>query len=216
MQIGHIIKSLDVPPHSKVLDIGCSKGFAARSMRGTNLDFYGIEITKKDAAIAKPYYKNIKICDLDDNIPSYRKEFFEIIIMADVLEHLKNPLYVINHFKKFLAKNGLIIMSTGNVANIWIRLNMLFGRFEYIDRGILDKTHIHLYTLKTFKKLAYEANFKVNKVFITPIPLPLISSFFSEGNALHFVHVMNYLITILWKKLFGYQFILICKRKNAR
>ncbi len=214
MQICHIIKSLDVAPHSKVLDIGCSKGFVARRMRDINLDFYGIEIDKKDATIAEPYYKNIKICDLDDNIPSYRKEFFEIIIMADVLEHLKNPLYVLNHFKKFLAKNGLIIVSTGNVANIWIRLNLLFGCFDYTNRGIIDKTHTHLYTLKTFKKLVQEANFMVNKIFVTPIPLPLISSLFSEGNALHFVHKISYMVTLLWKKLFGYQFILVCKKKK--
>ncbi|MBI2658441.1 class I SAM-dependent methyltransferase [Candidatus Woesearchaeota archaeon] len=213
MQIGDIIKSLGLKPNSKILDVGCSKGFAAKNLSSMNFDFYGIEMDKKDAKIAKPYYININICDLDLNPPEYKNEFFDAIIMADILEHLRDPLNALNHFRKSLKNGGWVIMSTGNVANLWVRINLLFGKFEYTDKGILDRTHTRLYTLKTFKRLAKDAGLEIKKIAVTPIPLPLVSSLFAKDGILYFLHKISYFLAILHKKLFGYQFILVCSKK---
>jgi len=212
MQIAEFIKSLGLLPHSKILDVGCSKGFLGKNLSKLNFDLYGIEMDKNDAKMARLHYKDIKICDLDFGMPVFKENFFDAIVMADVLEHLKNPLKALRHFKRF-SKNGYIIISTGNVANIWIRINLLFGRFDYTGKGILDRTHVHLYTLKNFKSLADEAGLGVKQVFVTPIPLPLVSDLFSKGNIFHLLHKINYMLAFLWKNLFGYQFILVCEKK---
>ena len=67
------------------------------------------------------------------------KEEFDFILFADVLEHLKDPKIVLQRSLPALKRTGEIIVSVPNIANIVIRLSLLTGRFDYCDRGILDR-----------------------------------------------------------------------------
>ena len=78
---------------------------------------------------------------------------FDCVVMADVLEHLRSAPVVLSAVKDLLADHGMIIASTGNVAHWYVRLGLLMGRFNYRDRGILDQTHVRLYTRRTFRRL---------------------------------------------------------------
>ena len=196
----------------RILDVGCSKGYIGKELVPFGHEMHGIEYDKKDAQAAKRYYKTIKVGDLDSLKLNYKKNFFDIIILGDVLEHLKNPLEVLAKLREFLKKDGIAIISTGNVANWYIRLNLLFGQFNYTDRGILDKTHLKLFTLKTFKKLVKEAKMRVVKVETTPIPLPLVIESTGPGKPLSFLHHINAGITKLSKTFFGYQIILVARK----
>jgi len=197
----------------KVLDIGCSKGFMGKKL-GSIHDFYGIDISKEDASIAKRYYKSIKIANLDETLPSYEKNSFDTIIMADVIEHLKNPLKAVLHFKKFLKNDGMLIISAPNIANAYIRLRLLLGNFDYEDRGIMDKTHLKFFTLKSLRKFVSVAGLSIAREDFTPIPLPIVNPVFSEGNLLGFMHDISYFISSLWKKMFAFQFVMYCKKKS--
>ena len=195
----------------KILDVGCSKGFIAKELKDENIEFYGIEYNKQDAKQAKRYYKEIKVLDLDKEKPAYQKESFDIIIMADIIEHLKDQ-NIVKYFTKFLKKQGLMILSTANVANIYIRLKLLFGNFDYEKRGIMDNTHVRFFTLKTFRQLAKQSNLKIIKEDFTPIPLPMVSSVFEEGKALNILHRLNYMKTRIFPKLLSFQLILYCRK----
>ncbi|MCL5070202.1 MAG: class I SAM-dependent methyltransferase [Actinobacteria bacterium] len=212
-----IIKYLNsINPHSKlnILDVGCSKGYVGEKFSGPNFTFYGIDISKTDAKIASKYYRQVKIVDLDvDKIP-YPPKFFDVIILADVAEHLKNPLKTVSSLKPLLKKGGVLIISTVNIANLYIRLRLLFGKFDYQEKGILDKTHLKLFTLKTFRNLAIEPGFKVIREEFTPIPLPLIDDNFSQGKPLYIFHLLNYLFAYLLPTLFCFQFILYCQKND--
>lgn len=209
--INHI-KSLKNKDKLKVLDVGCSKGFIARSLQNSNFDFYGIEFNSKDAKEARKYYKEMKIVDLDNKKIFYKENFFDIILMADIIEHLKDSLGTVKYFTQFLKKNGLMILSTANVANIYVRLKLLFGNFDYEERGIMDKTHLRFFTLKTFRKLAKEANLKIIKGDFTPIPLPMVASIFEERRALNILHKLSYAATKIFPKLLSFQLILYCRK----
>jgi hypothetical protein len=113
-----------------------------------------------------------------------------------------------------LNKNGKILISLPNVANIWVRLNLLFGRFNYSRVGILDESHLRFFTLETSKQIARDSGLEVLSTSVTPIPLPLILPATSKGRPLSFLHALNWGITRLRKTLFGYQFILICQSKG--
>ena len=212
MKIIIYIKNLDNGNKKlKILDVGCSKGFIAKSLQNNNFEFCGIEYNKEDAEEAKKYYKEIKVLDLDKEKPSY-KDSFDIIIMADIIEHLKDSAGAVNHFAKFLNKDGLMVISTGNVANIYVRLRLLMGNFDYEQRGIMDKTHLRFFTLKTFRKLAKEANLKIIKEDFTPIPLPMVHEKFREGKILNPLHKLNYHAMKAIPKLLSFQFILYCRK----
>ena len=211
MKIIDYIKSLN-NKKLRILDVGCSKGFVAKVLQGYNFEFYGIEYSKEDAKEGKRYYKKIKILDLDKEKPNYKNNSFDIIIMADIIEHLKDSLGVVKHFAKFLKKDGLMIVSTANVANIYVRLKLLFGNFDYEERGIMDKTHLRFFTLKTFRNLAKESGLKIIKEDITPVPLPMLHNSFAEGNLLNIFHKLNHASARAAPKLLSFQFILFCKK----
>ena len=67
----------------------------------------------------------------------------------------------LKHFKKYLKEDGIIIVSLPNVALWRVRLNLIFGKFDYTDYGVMDRTHLHLYTFKTAKELLSNSGFKV-------------------------------------------------------
>ena len=156
--------------------------------------------------------------DIDDKLDYQNAPFnlssFDVIIMADIIEHLKDPLKTIIYFKKFLKKNGLLIISVPNIANIYSRTKLLLGFFDYGERGILDKTHLKFFTLRSFRMLIKNSGLNAEKEDVTPIPLPTIIPIFSEEGMLNFVHRINYLLAVLWRRMFGFQFIVYCTIKK--
>ena len=111
-----------------------------------------------------------------------------------------------------LRKNCKLIISTPNVANIFIRIMLLFGQFNYGKRGILDKTHKRLFTLSSFKRLLVDTNFKIEKIIAIPPPFPLsISNNFLSKLLLTIFSLFNK----LRMSLFAFQFMLVVKSKPS-
>ncbi len=110
-----------VTPNSVVLDVGCATGKLGMNLsKNKNSICYGIEYDKESAEEAKKYNKMVVGMSLDnlediDSLP-FQKEFFDYIVFADVLEHLKYPEEVLGLFKKYLKKDGKIICSIPNIA----------------------------------------------------------------------------------------------------
>lgn len=140
-----------------VLDVGCNKGYLKQNCHDSN-EFYGIDSDEKALILAKQRGYNDVTCLNLDNVEKV-KEFvenenckFDVIVFADILEHLVNRSKVLNLFvQKLLKHDGKVIVSLPNVAHISIRIKLLFGDFTYYDSGILDRTHVHLFTSKTAK-----------------------------------------------------------------
>ncbi len=208
MKIISYLRNIDAK--LRILDVGCSNGFIGKQL-GKKHEFYGIDISGKDAAIARKYYKKVRVANIDSKKQIYNEGFFDVIIMADVLEHLKDPLGALLNFKRLLKKNGLVIISVPNVANIYVRLKLLLGNFDYEERGILDKTHTKFFTLKSFRNFIRESGLVIEKEDATPIPLPSINPVFSEGGLLSLLHESSYLSARAWKTMFSFQLIAYCR-----
>jgi len=101
-----------------------------------------------------------------DEIP-YPEGFFDIIICADVLEHLVRPDLVLMKFAKYLSKKGYVLASIPNIVNWYYRLKFLFGTFNYEESGILDKTHLRFFTLKTVKELFEASDYRIIRIDYT-------------------------------------------------
>ncbi len=136
----------------EVLDVGCNRGYL-KKLSPDNV-FYGLDYSLEDLEVAKKAgYKETYQVDLN-RIDGFKiDKSFELIVFGDVLEHLLDPKSILQNFiDNNLVDNGKVIISLPNIANLFIRLNLLFGRFNYQDNGILDKTHLHFYTLKTARE----------------------------------------------------------------
>ena len=193
-----------IAPGSKVLDVGCSSGQIGK-LAGRKAYFVGVDRDKQ--GLEKSGYSKKILLDIEKGLPKLNEKF-DFIVFADVLEHVVDPEKLLKSYTKYLAKNGKMIVSLPNIANIYIRLKLLFGSFNYQERGILDKTHLKFFTLKSAKILVLGAGFEIEEIKATPMPLGEVKSSY-----VIFCKPL-YCLTLLWPKLFGYQFIFKIKPKS--
>lgn len=154
----------------------------------------------------------IHVADLDGPLPELEGPF-AVILYGDVLEHLKNPMEVFTTLNRNLADGGTVIVSLPNIANIYVRLHLLIGRFDYQGRGILDRTHLHFFTRKTFRNFLAEAGLEVQEFTATPIPLPLVIPQRLHGRILAMAHALNAWVARHWMTMFGYQFVAVARKR---
>jgi 2-polyprenyl-3-methyl-5-hydroxy-6-metoxy-1,4-benzoquinol methylase len=161
----HRIIAKEVGENSLVLDVGCNDGYMAVGTSRSNT-FYGLDYSKESIEKTSKFYKGAVVYDLNHVTELPWDTKFDVIIMADVLEHLISPERTLDFFvRNYLKKTGTVIVSLPNIANWKIRLTLLFGHFNYTDSGILDKTHLHLYTHKTSKSLLKTADLEIRKCY---------------------------------------------------
>lgn len=208
-----IINWVEQERPSEVLEVGTATGYLTSELVKLGCAVTGIEQDAQMAEIARPYCRNMCVENIEE-MEFSRLGLYDAIVFGDVIEHLRNPRAVLEKLSGLLKPGGKILISIPNVANIWVRLNLLFGRFDYSRVGILDETHLRFFTLKTAKQLVVDSGLDVISTAVTPIPLPLILPVTSKGRPLSFLHLLNWGLTNLRKKLLGYQFILVCKPRG--
>lgn len=152
----------NVGKNKKVLDVGCSEGLLAKRMYQNNCTVVGIELDNEAALKAKSFCKEVIVGDVESAILNQKYlNHFDVIVFADILEHLKDPLRLLMTFKKYLNNDGYIIVSIPNITNWKIRLQLLFGKFEYKEYGILDNGHLRFFNEKGATKLVNDAGFEI-------------------------------------------------------
>lgn len=137
-----------------------------------------------------------------------------MIVYGDVLEHLSDPARVLASLNHSLREDGIVIVSVPNVAHIWVRLQLLLGRFDYADRGILDRTHLRFFTRRSFLRLLAEAKLALVELMPTPVPLTLLVPDRLHGPWLRALHALNALTARWWPGLFAYQFVAVTHRRG--
>lgn len=135
------------------------------------------------------------------------------IVMADVLEHLRSPAQALRLVRSALAEDGHLFLSVPNIANITVRLGLLFGIFEYRDRGILDHTHLRFYTVRTIRREIESAGFRIEEIRGSSVPIRLIAGRLTPEWLLRIAERTLTALTRLWRALFAYQVILVAVKK---
>lgn len=199
-----------LPVGSKVLDVGTASGTLARMCQNKSLRLFGVEPNASWAQVAAPLYERIWACSIDD-VEEGSLGGYDVVVLGDILEHLSAPDVVLQKLVGYQSPNSVFIVSVPNVANLWVRLNLLIGRFEYTDRGILDRTHLRFFTRKSLIAMIKSSGLEIVSIQVTPIPLELVSSLFvtPPGRLLHAVLAR---CTSLLPTLLGYQFIVEARK----
>jgi predicted TPR repeat methyltransferase len=150
-----------IEPDKKVLDVGCGPGKLGAALKEKKGLKVGIEVDKNLAEIAKPHYDELVFLDLEKLTGlNYPKGYFDVIVFADILEHLSEPEKILSILKEYLAPGGYILVCVPNVANWQVRLNLLFGRFDY-SPGILDGGHLRFFTQSSARELVESCGYRV-------------------------------------------------------
>lgn len=156
------IMAKQIKAGSNVLEFGPAAGRLTQYMKeklNCKIDIVEIDPTGYEKAII--YAEEGLLGDIETY--EWKEKFtgktYDYILFADVLEHLRNPQQVIMEAKNFLKEDGKIITSIPNVAHNSVIYNLLQNQFRYNNLGLLDDTHIHLFTYDTAKKMFEDAGF---------------------------------------------------------
>jgi SAM-dependent methyltransferase len=133
--------------YERVLDVGCGAGTnAAWYRRHGAREIVGIEIDATSAARAASVFDRV-ICDRVETALHTLGGSFDLIVCADVLEHLVDPWSVVRELGRFANASTCLAISMPNIRFVPALLRIAFGRgFAYEDQGIFDSTHLRFFT----------------------------------------------------------------------
>ena len=191
---------------SHVLDLGCSQGLLARPLTAKGVQVTGVDIARSERLAQELGDFHERDLERPLDLPTGR--IFDYVVISDVLEHLKERQQLLRGARRYLREGGRLIVSTPNIALWFYRLSLLLGRFEYGPRGVLDRTHVHLYTRSTFRREIEAAGFRIEKERVTALPFEVVFASTGRSSLVRNLAGSYHLLARLWPELFAYQFIL--------
>jgi glycosyltransferase involved in cell wall biosynthesis len=158
-----------VPDGAKVLDIGSQLPELARELRRKRCDVTVVGDSPPDVQT-----KNVRVIaqDLNDP-PKFDVREYEVVLMLDVIEHLRNPEKFLEDLRRQLDHAPKkLVLTTPNVAFLIPRLMLAAGQFNYGKAGVLDRTHTRLFTFRSIRHLLRDAGFRIKAIKGVPAPFP--------------------------------------------
>jgi len=157
----------------RILDVGCASGYFGEALKLRGHEVWGVEPDPTSATQARTRLDQVSGGTIEDFLGSadVADARFDVIIFGDVLEHTIDPADVLRRCSARLKEGGVVIASVPNVAHLAVRVMLLEGRWDYDDRGILDRTHLRFFTKASIAGLFSSAGFSVDALF--PVRLPL-------------------------------------------
>lgn len=206
-----LINMIDKPYDSyiNVLELGCGMGATLSKIKYLYPNSYvcGIEIVDKVA-----YYANllnpVKCADVETMEWDYEDNSFDYVIMGDILEHLRDPWSILNKVNKLVKTGGKIIISMPNVLHYSVILPLIIkGEFHYSDAGILDTTHLKMWTKKEIVSLVEDSGFTIENISYSSFTKP------TEKEEEIIKKLVEISETVKYEEYMAYQWILLaCKR----
>ena len=169
----HSAALAEVQAGQTVLDLGCAAGYMGASLRAKGCRVIGVD---RYPPVAWACLDEFIHHDLDT--PGFPRSLHDVdvVLALDLIEHLRSPeaFAAALYESASRAPSVKVVISTGNVAFIVVRLMLLLGQFNYGKRGILDLTHTRLFTRSSLKRLFEESGFQVISMRGIPAPVPLV------------------------------------------
>lgn len=157
---------------AKVLDLGCSHGLLAEEARKMGHEVTGVDIAKHDEVVERVDY--FVEADLSRGIPDEVGGGYDVIIAADVLEHVPEPEKLLAEIAGCLTTRGVLLVSVPNFAHWYPRLRVVLGIFDYDRRGILDRGHLRFFTRRSIEQMVTRVGFRVRRRQVVGLPFEVM------------------------------------------
>jgi len=204
-----VLRWIGEMPAGRVLDLGCSSGLLSERVRALGHRVTGVDVSPLPGVTDR--VDRFLIADLDRDLPPEVGEEapFDLVIAADVLEHVRDPARLLRQIAGVLVPGGTLIASVPNFGHWYPRIRTAVGLFDYDQRGILDRDHVRFFSRRSLLDLLRRSDFLVTRVEATGLPLEVISS---RDDALRRgMRRADSAAVGAWPTLFGYQFVVRCE-----
>jgi 2-polyprenyl-3-methyl-5-hydroxy-6-metoxy-1,4-benzoquinol methylase len=145
----------------KVLDVGCAGGYLGKKVKNLGNEVSGIDISDVSVKESKKVLDKAFVVDIQEEIFPFEANYFDIVILSEVIEHLFFPEIALEKIRMVLKENGKLIITTPNLLVFSNRIRILFGYFEYTEKGIIIPEHIRFFSHDSLVKFLKKNGFKV-------------------------------------------------------
>lgn len=205
---GVLLGWLEAREPSKVLDVGCSDGGFAQLTRRQGHHVTGVDLVEHAGVVDR--LDAFHTADLNAGLPADLPSQFDVVVAGDVLEHVIDPLSLLQELRDRLTADGEVLVSIPNFAHWYPRARVAAGRFDYDQRGPLDQGHVRFFTRRSFEKLVDRAGMRIVERVTVGSPVDVLErggasprvQRVAEG-----VGAADRAATRAWPTLFGYQFL---------
>ncbi len=152
----------------KILDVGCGDGFIGRILMDNGNDVVGVEI--HDEPIREARKKGMKVIKARAQKLPFKSNTFEIVVMAEVIEHFLETEAALAEVRRVLKPGGRVIITTPNFASFRDRILVLFGKLQAFSQ---HKDHVKFFNKERLIKVLDDCGFEVVKVYGSAFGIPL-------------------------------------------
>ena len=209
-----ILRWLEQMPPVRILDLGCSSGLFADQARRLGHRVTGVDV--HELPEVRRRVDHFVQADLDAGLPSAVDDAgpFDVVVAADVIEHVRRPERLMADMRRVLVPRGTLILSVPNFGHWYPRGRTALGRFDYDQRGILDRDHVRFFTRRTLLRLLRTTGFDVVRGDTTGLPLEALAR--GDGGFVRAVRRIDRMTVAARPTLFAYQFVYQCEKRDQR
>jgi SAM-dependent methyltransferase len=149
-----------------VLELGCAAGHMTRALKEQGCRVVAIDVDADAVRFAGEFADRALVEDIGADPPlTSLDERFDVVLAGDVLEHLPDPGRLLDRCRTLLRPDGYLVLSVPNVAHVDLRLALLQGYWDYRDWGLLDRTHLRLFTRRSLDRLLRDSGYVPVELF---------------------------------------------------
>lgn len=204
---GRLLQWLGDKSPGRVLDVGCSDGSFGEQARRRGHRVIGVDVVKHDGVGER--LDGFVEADLNAGLPAETGDDFDFVVAGDVLEHTIDPGRLLCDMADRLRSGGAILVSVPNFAHWYPRTRVALGRFDYDQRGLLDRGHVRFFTRRSFERLIGECDLSIGRRDVVGSPIEVLDRGRRTpmGRVAGAAGRVDRAATKVWPTMFGYQFL---------
>jgi glycosyltransferase involved in cell wall biosynthesis len=188
----------------RILDLGCSGGLVAAELREIGHWVCGVDSVETEGV--DRHVDRFVLADLEHGLPRAVGDGYDVVIAADVLEHIRHPDLLLMQVRDVLGPDGIVLACVPNFGHWYPRTRTALGRFDYDRRGILDRGHLRFFTRRSIDRLLTDCGYSVQRWATTGLPVDALGV--SANRAVSALLAVDRAAAWLRPQLFAYQFLI--------
>lgn len=147
--------------HERILDIGTGTGSNLELLASLGHEVTGMTISREEAGLCRRRGFRVVVADAARPLLPFGDRSFDGILLSHILEHLGEPANLLTAIRPVIDEGGAIYVALPNAVFYKQRWEFLRGRFQYSETGIMDRTHLRFFDVKSARSLIENAGYKI-------------------------------------------------------